>query len=324
MAEQEVGLQSMFGTPDRKGNEANGEVQSEYPAHMMNAQIDTLDNDINELTADLNGGRIPGNDIFEAKEELALLQGKFDAIVISKPQYSPSEETFLQKELDRMTVDMQATLYSRFDQHKGKGSIARPQQEADLNDKPCIDISPEIARICNINGVVRGKVSRNQIDKARKILCAYFNRDDASREAIRPENRNGRGATVTNFANFAFEKRAKELYGENYRTHKEIFGTDNKPNSPINQLGGEDTAESIQTEIEALKNKIARMEGAKEVDPNVVKTEAEIPIREVKAGKQYICPEPDCGFVGKMTQKGAHIRMHNKEKAKLAAELKEE
>ncbi len=106
-----LGMQSMFGSPDRKGGNSDGEVQSEYPAHMMNSQIDRLDSQINELEADLTGGRIPGTDIFEAKEELELLRTKFDDIVRSKPRYTASEEDFLEKELNKMTSDMQSTLY---------------------------------------------------------------------------------------------------------------------------------------------------------------------------------------------------------------------
>ncbi len=310
MAEQAKELQSMFGTPDRKGNEANGQIQSEYPAHMMNAQIDTLDNEITELSSDLNGGRIPGGDIFEAKEELALLQGKFDDIVISKPNYSPSEENFLHGELLKMNSDMADTLYSRYDQQKGKGSIARPQQEADLNDKPCIEINPEVARICNIRGAVNGKVSRNMIDKARKILCAYFGREDASREAIRPENNSQRVRPMVGYTNPAFAKAHERIFGKKSGMDPNNLLEDDAP----------DTAESIQAEIEKLKSKISNMEGAgsKPKEINALTPEKKIPVRETKADKEYICPELDCDFVGKLTQKGAHIRMHNKQKLAVA------
>lgn len=302
----EKGMQSMFGKPDRRDGAVDGQVQSEYPAHMMNAQIDNLDNEINELSSDLNGGRIPGGDIFEAKEELALLQGRFDEIVISKPNYSISEEKFLHEELLRMNSDMADTLYSRYDQQKGKGSIARPQQEADLNDKPCIKINSEIAKICNIPGVVKGKVSRNGIDKARKILCHYFGRDDASREAIRPENNTARKRPMVGYTNVAFAK-----------AHERIFGKKSgfDPNK-LSKNDVEDTPESIQADINALQMKIAKLNAGGEVRGviNTIKTEKETPERETRTDKQYICLEVECGFIGKLTQKGAHIRMHNKQK----------
>ncbi len=318
-------MQSMYGKPDRQGGDVDGQVQSEYAAWMCNSQIDTLDNEINELQSDLNGGRIPGNEVFEAKEELNVLQGRFDDIVMSKPVYSHSQENFLHKELNKMTSDMRDTLYSRYDQHRGKGSIARPQQEADLNDKPCININPEVARICNIGPekIVNGKVSRNMIDKARKILCGYFGRDDASREAIRPENQNGRGKNTMNFANFAFEKRAKEIYGDKYRTHSQIFGDDNKPDSPLNQVGGEVTPEQIQLKIDRLKAQIAEMTKGKK-DPNAIMPAKEVPERVTKADKSFICPEDGCDFAGKLTQKPAHVRKHNKMKADAAKLLVEE
>jgi len=293
---------------------------------MCNSQIDSLDNEINELQSDLNGGRIPGGELFEAKEELNVLQERFDDIVRSKPVYSHSEENYLHQELEKMTSDMRDTLYSRYDQHKGKGSIARPQQEADLNDKPCINISPEVARVCNIgtDKIVNGKVSRNMIDKARKILCAYFGRDDASREAIRPENQNGRGKNTINFSNFAFEKRAKEIYGDNYRTHEQVFGTKNKPDSPLNQVGGEATTPAqIQLKIDRLKAQIEEMAKG-EVDPNAVKTVTEVPVRETKADATFVCDEEGCGFVGRKLQKPAHVRKHNKMKADAAKLLEEE
>lgn len=310
---EKAGLQSMFGKPDRKNGEVDGQVQSEYPAHMMNAQIDGLDNEINELSSDLNGGRIPGGDIFEAKEELVLLQSKFDEIVISKPNYSYSEEEFLHGELLRMNSDMADTLYSRYDQQKGKGSIARPQQEADLNDKPCIKINSEIAKICNIAGVVNGKASRNMIDKARKILCHYFGRDDASREAIRPENNSARQRPMVGYQNVAFAKAHDRIFGK-----KSGFDPNNLRQNEI------DTPESIQAEILALQTKITKMKeiGKGNGEVNTIKTEKETLVRDTKGDKQYICPEAGCGFVGKITQKGAHIGMHNiqKQKAKELAE----
>lgn len=316
-------MKSMFGKPDRKGGEEDAQVQSEYTAWMCNSQIDSLDNEINELQSDLNGGRIPGGEIFEAKEELNVLQERFDDIVRSKPIYTVTQENFLHKELDKMTSDMRDTLYSRYDQHKGKGSIARPQQEADLNDKPCIPINPEVARICNITNAVDGKVSRNMIDKARKILCAYFGRDDASREAIRPENQNGRGKNTMQFSNFAFEKRAKEIYGENYRTHSEIFGKENAPDSPLNQVGGETTPEQLQFKIDRLKAQIEEITKSKK-DPNTIVPVKEIPERETKGDKVFICEEEGCDFVGRTAQKPAHVRKHNKMKKDAAKLLEEE
>lgn len=316
----QAGMQSMFGKPDRKGGEEDGHVQSEYSAWMMNSQIDSLDNEIEELKSDLNGGRIPGSDVFEAKEELALKEEKFDDIVISKPNYSPSEENFLHGELMRMNSDMADTLYSRYDQQKGKGSIARPQQEADLNDKPCIKINSEVAKICNINNAVNGFVSRNMIDKARKILCAYFGRDDASRESIRPENNSSRQRPMVGYVNNAFDK-----------AHKRIFGT--KKAMDPNKLGAYneaqetpslDSAEIIKARIKGLQDQITLMEGNATKEINTITPEVETPKREVKAGKTYICPELGCGFVGKSTQAGAHVGKHNRAKKKLAEELKEE
>jgi len=305
MAEQKAELQSMFGKPDRKGNKDDGMVQSEYPAWKMNQQIDGLDNEINELESDINAGRIPSEDRFEAKEQLTILQNRFDDIVVSKPNYSPSEETFLHNELERMNSDMADTLYSRYDQQKGKGSIARPQQEADLNDKPCIPINEEVAKICNIKGVVNGKVSRNMIDKARKILCEYFGRDDASREAIRPENNAGRARPMVGYTNQAFARR-----------HKEIFGT--KGANPNNLPDEEDvTTEELTARIKTIQAKISKLEGK---DVNSIATEKVVKKHETKSDKTYICPELDCGFVGRLTQKGPHIQKHKKEK--LRAEQK--
>ncbi len=310
MADEKVGLQSMFGKPDRKGGAADGMVQSEYPAHMMDTQINTLDNDITELEADLSGGRIPGEDVFEAKEQLQILQTRFDDIVISKPNYSPSEETFLHGELERMNSDLADTLYSRYDQLKGKGSIARPQQEADLNDKPCIAINEEVAKICNIqpHHIVGGKVSRNQIDKARKILCAYFGRDDASREMIRPENNASRKRPMVGYKNNAFAKR-----------HKEIFGTDgmNPNNLPKDDAPVETTnPEALRARIAALQAQIAEKEKEMGDVNTIVPVKPVKPVLETKKDKSFVCQEEGCGFVGKMTQKGAHVLMHKKAKAK--------
>lgn len=309
MAEQTAVLQSMYGTPDRKGGEVDGMVQSEYPAHMMDNQINALDNDITELEADLKGGRIPGEDVFEAKEQLQLLQGRFDDIVISKPNYSPSEENFLHHELERMNSDMADTLYSRYDQLKGKGSIARPQQEADLNDKPCIAINSEVARICNIQHVVNGKVSRNQIDKARKILCAYFGRDDASREMVRPENNASRKRPMIGYKNEAFAKAHRRIFGDK--------GMDpNKLQEDVKDVDETPSPEVLRERIAKIQKQISDLETSNG-DVNTITTEkASKVILKTKSDKTFICEEDGCGFVGKITQKGAHVLMHKKAKAK--------
>jgi len=314
MAERKVALQSMFGKPDRKGQEDDGMVQSEYPAWKMDNQIDTLDNEINELGADISANRIPSEDLFDAKDQLHALQERFDQIVISKPNYTPSEETFLHNELERMNQDFSDTLYSRYDQLKGKGSIARPQQEADLNDKPCIKVNPEIAKICNVNNVVNGKISRNQADKIRKILCHYFNRDDASRESIRPENNQSRHRPMVGYTNDAFA-----------RAHRRIFGTKDAPNpnnleTPNDEQPTRSKVEDIKRKIVELSRELGEMEtNAKE--PNAIVTETpEVPKRKTKSDKTYVCPEEGCGFVGKLTQKGPHIQKHKREKLKAEQE----
>jgi|19_taG_2_1085344.scaffolds.fasta_scaffold00768_12 hypothetical protein len=315
MAEQKKPMQSMFGTPDRKGQEEDGNIQSEYPAWKMNSQINQLDEEITELSRDLSSGHVPSEDVFEAKEHLHTLQGRFDAIVRSKPNYNVTEEAFLHGELLNLNDRVSETLYSRYDQLKGKGSIARPQQEADLNDKPCISMHPEVARICNIKSIVNGKVSRNQADKARKILCEYFGRDDASRESIRPENHSGRSKPMVGFVNEAFSKR-----------HREIFGEDNAPD-PNNmrdyekkQEGENLTSEQIKEKINKLKSQIIDIENHEEVN-QIIPEQPKQEERKTKVDKTYICPEAGCGFIGRLNQKGAHIQKHNKEKAK-ADELK--
>jgi len=296
-------VKSVFGKPDRKHNADDGVICSEYPAWMMDGQINSLGEDIDTLERDLNSGFIPSEDVFGAKQALGDFKERFDDIVRSKPNYSVSEEKVLHDGLEQLNDDVADTLYSRYDQLKGKGSIARPQREADLNDMPCIEVSQAIIDACNLNHVKNGRVSRNQADKARKILCSYFGRDDASREAIRPENNASRKRPMVGYVNERLAKRHEEIFGK-----KEKFVPDEK------SVDIKDRIKTIGDKFDSLKDNGATKPG--------VEIKQEVPVKKKKGGKFWKCEEDNCGYEGTTSQKGIHIAGHAR-KRKLALAAKE-
>ncbi len=314
----ETKLKSVFGKPDRKNKSEEGSVCSEYPSWMMDGQIESLGEDMDTLERDIDSGFIPSEDIFGAKQALGDFKERFDDIVRSKPMYTPSQEQFLHSELEGMNSRMADTLYSRYDQLNGKGSIARPQQEADLNDKPCIKIHPAIAEMCNLQGVKNGMASRNQLDKARKILCHYFGRDDASREAIRPENNAGRSRPMVGYTNERFAKRHEEIFG---KKENRVPRSDEETGSG---KSFSEQASNIREKLTGLENQDNGEGNMKEAifeeSPGIDLTEADTaesqkepePKKRTprKPAVRWQCGEKDCGYIGTNRTKGIHMAGH--------------
>ena len=314
-------MKSVFGKPDRRIDSKTGEekICSEYPAWMQDSSIRELEADMDTREGDINGGYVPHDEVFGAKQALNDIKERYDDIVRSKPRYSQSEEQIITEELDKVTNKVTDTLYSRYDQLKGKGSIARPQREADLNDFPCIEINPEIAKMFNLCGMSGGKVSRNQADKFRKIACAYFGRDDASREAIRPENNTNRRPMV-GYVNERFAKRFEEIHGE--REIPNFRNSETEAKSPSKDIL-KDNGVSVKERLATAREKFNQPEN----QDNGKVVEKVKPVEKAKRVKRtpdisWQCEEEGCTFKGITRQKGAHMARHGREK-KLALAAKE-
>ena len=294
-------MKSLFGAPDRRhkqdGSADNdGQVLSEFPAWTQNNSINELDEEIGALERDLEHGMIPGELRYSARDELKTLKCRFDEIVSSRPNYDQQETQFLHGELNKLSDNIGDSLYTEYDQKKG---LARPHREADLNDFPCIPIHPEIVKICNLVNFHGGKVSRNQADKARKILCDYFGRDDSSREAIRRTTGTSVGRNSVGYTNPRFAKAYDRIYGKG---------------SLEGQLNQEIPEEKVKERIDNIKEKMNTLENTENVPqstkPEVVK---ETVVSETQV-VQWECPE--CDEHVDLKRKGVHIAAHRRQEKK--------
>lgn len=229
---------SFFGKVDRRRQEEDTDIVSEFPAWMQEHQIMELDEEISGLERDLEHNMIPESDRHETRTVLKDLKERFDEIVVSKPNFDLTERKRLEQNLEKLNLEVGDSLYSRYEMKKGLGKI---HKEADLNDFPCIPIDKEIVDLCNLTNYVNGKVPRNQADKARKILCKYFNRDDDSREAIRRENYVGSKNRIA-FTNTRMKQRYEEIFNK-----KE-----------------DESKEEINDRLDNIKEKLNKLEGSKE------------------------------------------------------------
>ena len=315
-------MKSVFGKPDRKGQAEDGMIRSEYPAWMMDNQINELGEEMDTLERDLEGGYIPSDNIFDAKAALKNMQDRLDEIVISRPEYSRHEQNLMLDELKRLDKEVSETLYSRYDQLKGKGSIARPQQEADLNDKPCIKLNPVIAEAFNVSNITDdGRVSRNAADRVRKIMYHYFNMGSASRELIRSENNSGRSKPMVGYTNEVFAKAHERIFGKKKMTsnmdESDTMSRSNRRPMISRQPVSETTytKEELKTKLGVLEKQLGAIENVQESEvftkdehpENVNKT-----VKKKRMFKSWKCDELDCDFEGTTAQKGIHIMNHKK------------
>jgi uncharacterized small protein (DUF1192 family) len=284
-------VKSMFGAVDRKDKKEDGKVCSYSPAWAQTTNVNELEMEIIKLEQDVNAGLVPSEEVYTWKREIESKKKRREEIVGSKPKYSVSEEKALLDELKVLNEREAKTLYSEYEQEQ-PGKYSNPRREADLNDFPCIEVNKAIAKICDVKDEkMKGigssqnvKISRNQVDKVRRIICDYFGIHEHSREYLRKKNMMGAKTSVGYVNN---------NYGENYDA---IFGA--KEISP-----------DIK-EVEELRAEIARLKAEKSQ-----KTPEK---RERKAAETapWECAEEGCGFKGTNKNKGIHMALHARQAKK--------
>lgn len=283
-------MDSFFGAADRKNQAEDGYICSERPAWTQTGLINELDEEISMLERDLEYGSIPGDLRYSARDELKTLKERFEKIVESKPVLDPSIEKRFHEGLENLNANVADSLFTEYDQKKG---LAKPHREADLNDFPCIPVSPEIVKWCNLVNYKQGKVPRNQADKARQILCDYFGRDDASREAIRKTTGSSVGRNSVGFVNERFAREHDRIFGKKKQVAEAPKEAVDKHEKRVNDIKEKmDFVESSRAEIK---------------EPVVEK-----PVKTWKCG--------ECGDVVSTRVKGAHIAKHRVADKKAAKE----
>lgn len=282
----------MFGAVDRKDKREDGKVCSYSPAWGQTTNVAELETDIVKLEQDVNAGLVPSEEVFTWKREIDAKKQRRNEIVNSKPKYSVSEEKALLDELKVLNQREASTLYSEYEQEQ-PGKYSNPRREADLNDFPCIEVNKEIAEACdvksekmkNIGSSRDVKISRNQIDKVRRMICEYFGIREHNREYLRKRNVQGARPSV-GYVSQEFGEKYDAVFGK-----KEI-------NPDI-------------VEVKELRAEVARL---KAVVPKPPKK------RERKAVEvvPWECEEEGCDFKGTNKNKGIHkalhVRMANKVK----------
>lgn len=167
-----------------------GLVASEYPAWYFDRPLDELAEEIDKMERALENNRIPMDKIPDAKEQLAKYRDRYTQIMESCPKLSDVEKDKLAKQRREMGKLIAEGMFTRSSMQKG---IVDAHKEAMRMSKPMIEVKPEHAellRACNVK-VVNGKVTRDGMGKAWKILGKLLNRhggdEDTNVEVLRKD-----------------------------------------------------------------------------------------------------------------------------------------
>ena len=173
---------TFFGSSDYN---KNGEVSSEYPVWTFETHIDDLKESVASKERLIANGGIEPSELIYAKEALAKDKKRLEEIEVSRPTFSEAVSNKAYKEYKDLGEKISESLFTRSDMEKG---LANPQEEMRRMSKPCITVSPDIAKMCNVRVGPDNKVNRNDASKIYKIVGHYFG-ENTNVEALRKDNK---------------------------------------------------------------------------------------------------------------------------------------
>lgn len=200
-----------FGALDRKNNELDGEILSEYPVYMLPNHVLELENQIVALKGMMARNEIPPNDIMYKKQELVNMEMKLDGINKSKHDFTAEEKKEIADEYENLRDQIGGSLFTKSQMEMG---TADPHVEAERNVSPCIKIkNPYISKTLNLKATGNfggSKISRHEAIRACRIM-GYHLGEDFNVEEIRKDRVTARGSkyvTVTSEGHAAASTKA--------------------------------------------------------------------------------------------------------------------
>ena len=177
-----------YGQIDRN---TKGNIGSQYPAWMLEGQIEQYREGIESKKRRLARGEVPQDSIPQVMQEIERESKRLDEIVGSKPKLTDKENDEIAKVYKTLSDDIKDSMFTRTDMMKG---LASPNEEYKRMKTPVIKVTDKVAELCEANGirVESGKVSRDGATKLWKITGAYLN-EKTNVENLRRDGLSARG-----------------------------------------------------------------------------------------------------------------------------------
>lgn len=175
---------TFFSKMDRN---AEGAISSEYPVWMMEAHTEKLRDAVDQQKNALEMGYVKPGELASHRASLERNSRKLQEITDARPKFTAVVDNKLNDEYKKLKVSIGASMFTRDEMMKG---LADPAKEAKRMVLPCVDVNPEIARMCGVSVKSDNKASRNEASKIFKILGRYFG-EESNTEALRRDSRRG-------------------------------------------------------------------------------------------------------------------------------------
>jgi hypothetical protein len=158
-----------------------GKISSEYPAWYFDRPLDNLREEVEHMERALERGGVPADKQAENRVKLENTKARYENILQSIPKLSPQEKDRLAKARKTMGEEIRSGFFTRSQMDKGTADAFK---EAERMMLPKIEVKPEFADLlhsCNVP-VVDGRVTRDNLAKAWKILGKALNRNGGEEE----------------------------------------------------------------------------------------------------------------------------------------------
>lgn len=173
---------TFFGKVDRK---ADGNIASEYPSWSMDSHIEELRESVASKKRAIELGLIASSEVMAARARAEKEAEKLAEIEASRPKLSTAAENRVYEEYKQLRDRISESLFTREDMAKG---LADPAKEAGRMVKPCIEINPDVAKMCGISVGPNNRVSRNDAAKVFKIVGKYLG-EETNIETLRRDTK---------------------------------------------------------------------------------------------------------------------------------------
>ena len=168
---------SFFGDVDKN---AKGGVGSEFPAWIMNAHIEELEESVAQKERAEKSGVIAIENLPYHREALAKEKKRLREIKQSKPKLTEKQYDKVTQEYGKLKNFIADSLFTRSQMKLG---LADAHEEARRMVDPIIAVDRTVANACNIKPR-GGKVSRNEATKMYKIIGNFIG-DQTNAEYLR-------------------------------------------------------------------------------------------------------------------------------------------
>lgn len=131
------------------GPTGKGQIASTLPAWYFEKPIRDLEDDIRQTKRRLDAGNIPHNREAQVKAELRRKEKKLASLKDTKPVLDAKTTDLCSGVHKELSKSIQDAMFSREDDKRG---LVNPAVTVDRMTRPCIKVSPEVAKMAVMNG----------------------------------------------------------------------------------------------------------------------------------------------------------------------------